>query len=196
MPKTRYQDLKVAVSFSTDRRSTQSTTHTFDITRRPLPLTLDVDGGLMKLKVTIEKQEAQAKPKTTTKGGRTISVRRQQSLEITLPPGTGRSKTGNPYWKDYNLVPTITDTRGFFPPYGVKFHVDDGSLRISTHITCANNGDKRKLRGGYFTSEVKKIFDNYPSLKPGDKLLFKKDGTVNEGGADVQIYKMWVIPRV
>ncbi|MBU1643980.1 MAG: hypothetical protein KKA62_04325 [Nanoarchaeota archaeon] len=79
-----------------------------------------------------------------------------------------------PSWKKSRLILIPRQYRLFFPSYKEEFIIstDVGEIKTWMVGTSAKEGDK--IRGTYFTKNMKKWYEKHSELKIGDKLIIKK----------------------
>lgn len=81
-------------------------------------------------------------------------------IEILLKTATSQSKSGNPAWKTYGIVPINKEHRSIFPEYKEKFTVETDIGKLET-----------TMDNGYFP--LKKFFNNHINIKHGDRIIIK-----------------------
>ncbi len=183
MAGTRYKDLKVAVSMD---RGGVTKTLTYPIEAAKLPVELSIEG----LRVTVdrEKKNGQAKPVNPDRIA-SRGAMGKKSVEITLPSAMTADK---PTWQKYDVFPIPREVRTFFPKYKEEFVLKSPRGVFVVAIASAHDSETDPYRGGYISKGVGKFFRAHSDLRPGDTLVFKKDGMVEVEGKKYPCYNVSV----
>jgi hypothetical protein len=197
MTRNRYKDLRVSVTFN-KRRCEETRTFRMDASKLPQELSVE------DLRVTVTlvaPAQAQDGPQPCGQdGGRDkapvnpdrIASRGAMSLskvEITLPD---RLSADEPTWKKYKLVPVPRDVRTFFPEYKTDFIIRTPRGEFISSIASANDAETDPYRGGYISKGMSGFHKAHRDLKPGDVLVFRRDGVKDVSGQKLQVYNMTV----
>jgi hypothetical protein len=82
--------------------------------------------------------------------------------------------------------------RTFFPKYKEDFVLKSPRGVFVVAIASAHDAETDPYRGGYISKGVGKFFRAHSDLRPGDTLVFKKDGMVEVEGKKYQCYNVSV----